>query len=425
MKHLLALLLTFLPLTAFAAPSPFLEKLLADTDPTAFEVAPFGAEDYSLDWAQQPKGAEARLVPGSLQWVRVDDLLVAPRGLLEVSAPGLQGTLSAGGLTQPLVDGKARLLVPLLSGEGNGIELRTTAGASALRVRFAPRPALAAQTKIYFDTSCSRARVKLAEASLPPDAWVYVGCRNVRNHGEGTVRNDLDLLLLADNLGALKASGAEAPPADVARWNFRLTSHTRRLELSSPRGGLTLEASVPEKANRAFLGAGIGPYAYKFEKGATKVDTTVALPTIYSAYTLTSSHRVVFFAAIAAHKHLYSDAGLYFQFESFRAFDRRISLNLLLGGHGYSYTFDGKRHTQLNFPQGFEFFFFDVLGRGKNASFGGFVQPPIDDKSYYNMWLRWGPSSWFLEANYIGVSEPGISIRTYGLSVGFPIVSFL
>lgn len=416
---LIALLLAVLP--AQAASFEFLEKIVADTDPTAFEVAPFAPEDYALDWAQPLPGATARLLPGSLQWVRVDELLVVPRALLEVSAPGLEGSVRSGGIIQPLSGGKARVLVALVSGEENPIEIRTPGKTGTLKIRFAPREQ---GHRIYLDTSCSRTRLAVDSSAFPADAWAYIGCRSTRNYGEGVVRSDLDLLVFADNLGPVRIGGAEAPAADPGRWNLRLTSLSREATLEGARGALKLSAQVPEQANRAFLGAGVGPYKYEFEKGTTKVDTTVPLATLYSAYVLTSTNRVVFFAALAAHKHLYADAGLYFQFESFRAFDRRISLNLLLGGHGFSYTLNGTRTTRLNFPQGFELFFFDILGRGKNASFGGFVQPPIDDKSYYNMWLRWGPTSWFLEANYISVAEPGSTIKSYGLSVGFPLVSF-
>lgn len=416
------LLLAFLLPFHAHAQSPLLEKLLSDPDPTAFDAAPFAAEDFEVDWQGAPAGASARLLPGSLQWVRVDELLVLPRGLLEVTlTPARPGSVTVSGFTQPLKDGKARILVPLVSGTGNPVLLKAEKLSSIIQLRFKPR---AEGERVFFDTSCSRARVAVLENSMPPDSWAYIGCRQVRNQSDDSRRSDLDLLVYADNFGPLVLNGTETTPVDWNRWNVRLTSFSKELELAGSRGKLRLGVSVPEKTHSAFLGAGIGPYAYRFEKGAVKESATVPLATIYSAYTLTQTHRLVFFGAIAAHKHAYADVGAYFQFESLRMFDRRISMNLLVGGHGFSYTVGGTTTYRINVPQGFEFFFYDFLGRGKNASFGGFLQPPINERSYYNTWVRWGPAAWFIEANYISITEPGLYLHTYGLSVGFPLVSF-
>ena len=61
------------------------------------------------------------------------------------------------------------------------------------------------------------------------------------------------------------------------------------------------------------------------------------------------------------------------------------------------------------------------------------INPGIGDRSYYNAWLRWGNSKAFIELNYIGWSQTyeiegaqrEVMLRSFGLSVGIPLIRFL
>src|SRR4051794_16092167 len=62
-----------------------MEEVLSETVATAFAPNSINIEDYSLEWSGAALShVKFSLVPGSLQWVRVQDVLTIPRGRLEV-----------------------------------------------------------------------------------------------------------------------------------------------------------------------------------------------------------------------------------------------------------------------------------------------------------------------------------------------------
>jgi hypothetical protein len=60
---------------------------------------------------------------------------------------------------------------------------------------------------------------------------------------------------------------------------------------------------------------------------------------------------------------------------------------------------------------------------------GAFLDPDLFDRSYYNVWLRWGLPQLFGELNYIHWKQPhstGVTSSTsVGISFGMPIARFL
>jgi hypothetical protein len=137
----------------------------------------------------------------------------------------------------------------------------------------------------------------------------------------------------------------------------------------------------------------------------------------------------VYFNAAVLH-HLGSmDQGLYLWLEQFRIFDERVSMHLLLGANLLVYARHGGVAARVSAPQGVELITRDVLGRGKNLTLGAFIYPKINQRSYYNIWLRWGSQDMFGEVNYIEWQEPhggGASkSRALGLSFGAAVLRFL
>ncbi len=68
--------------------------------------------------------------------------------------------------------------------------------------------------------------------------------------------------------------------------------------------------------------------------------------------------------------------------------------------------------------------------RAFDAQLGGFVYPPIQRKAYVNVYVRYGRPGLYVELDYIHwteVLEPDLKVATHsvGLSVGFPVLSFL
>ena len=83
-------------------------------------------------------------------------------------------------------------------------------------------------------------------------------------------------------------------------------------------------------------------------------------------------------------------------------------------------------------PQGIEIVYRDAFKRAHNFSVGAFAYPPINDRSYYNVWLRWGTGKFFGELNFISWREKAgtydsqtVFNRSMGVSFGFPLFRFL
>ena len=101
----------------------------------------------------------------------------------------------------------------------------------------------------------------------------------------------------------------------------------------------------------------------------------------------------------------------------------------MLGAHVLGFNNGNQFLIRPGVPQGVELVFSDAFRRGSNLSLGGFIYPEISGKEYYNIWLRWGGSRYFVELNYIlwkeQVDSSSVFSRSVGVSLGLPLARFL
>ncbi len=417
-------------------PPSLAPETLSETVPTAFAPADFSAEDYAVEWeGSAPQGVRATLEPGSLMWVRVADVLVLPRARLVVSMEdAVAGTVSSAGFSQPMSSdganrGSVRVPIALLSGEGNSIEVAVKRPGGAidhgkLLVRF--RRASDRQL-VFFDSSCSRFGLS-AESAGKPAGWAYVGCRLAETDGGEHRTSSLELYVYWDGIGdKLDIGGISTPSTSVGVWPIRLRANPGSLRLAAGDAETTLRYHVAENLHRGHIGFGLGPYMFTFQGLADNVSSGALLATVYGSYFVTEAMRVVAFDATSLNGQLYTDFGVYLSSEYVRTLDKRIAVNLLLGGHVVGFSTGGQYYFRLGAPQGVEVVFTDFLKTGCNGSLGAFIYPEIDDKAYYNVWLRWGTSRFFGELNYISfresVDDQPIYSRSVGISFGIPLPS--
>src|SRR4051794_39930353 len=97
-------------------PSSLAHDVLSETVPTAFDAFDLPASSYVFEWpgGKAPEGVSLSLLEGTVQWVRVADVLVLPRVRLKVRiAGGDEGRVSNSGFSQTLVakgEGPVRVL---------------------------------------------------------------------------------------------------------------------------------------------------------------------------------------------------------------------------------------------------------------------------------------------------------------------------
>jgi hypothetical protein len=428
-------------------PSNVGAAIVSDEVPTALAPANFTVDDFTLDWVGEPlPDVTVRLEPGSLEWVRVADVLVLPRARLRVDARATEGgRVQASGVSQALTpegaNTAAALPVALLAGAPGAIEIVVRRDgldlSGRLHVRFRPRPGVTA-ARALFDPSCSRFGVaaealpglapgRLAEAL--PDTWLYVGCRLVRLDGEPAT-SLLELVLYCDGAdGTLSIDGVATPETAPGIWLLGLRAAPGHVDLASGDRRVRLDYRVAERFHRGALGIGVGPYLHLFDYADVRQEAWAPLITVYGSVLLSDKLRLILFDATAVEKHTASDLGVYLHIEWFRFLDRRVSAHLVLGGHVLGFREGEAYHVRASAPQGIELIALDAFARGWNLTAGAFVYPKVAGRLYYNAWLRWGPGAWFVEANYIEFVEPippsQLRARSVGLTLGLPLLRFL
>jgi len=446
-KYVLTLgVLTFLAAhsvfgTTHFLPTSVIGEALSETVPTAFSPDDFSTDDFIIEWIGKPlNGVNYELRKGSLEWVRVAEVLVVPRAQILISIDNVDGGhVSNTGFFQPfLIDhdrAKVELPIALISGESNAIKLSVLRNGSeekgTLIVRFKPKK-VSEQPRIYADHSCSGFKLSFDFKGTPElwnNHWLYLGCRLVHGVTADSHNASLEVFVLWDNVGeVIELQGVSTKSSSTSLWPLRLRSSSRPVTVRAGQKELDIYYRTPKKVNLGFIGVGIGPYAYTFDAPGANVDKIAPVMTLYGGYFIFETMRIVAFNASVLDSTLNSDLGLYLNSESIRAFDRRVSINLMLGGHVQGYRNGTRNNWTFGAPQGVELIVRDVIKKGRNAAAGAFIYPAIQKKSYYNVWLRWG-SSVFGEFNYMAWQEPLGENRAYsrsvGLSFGFPLVRFL
>lgn len=423
-------------------PDSLARAALAAHKATAFAPAELDGGDFTIDRLDERGGdalaASLTVEPGSVRFVRVADFVVLPRGLAKVVVSGADGgVIDYAGTTQVLVhdaatnSSSAELPVALLSGHAEPITVRARVAGELVRaryaVRFSPRSTHAAL--VMQDSSCSPWGIEVAGGSLPPDSWLYLGCRLIRTARADDMAATLEIYALWDNAGAgVSLSGVRLTRTREALYVLRVATAPGHLTLQARGHALTLTYGVPPTLPAAFVGVGFGPYRYLLRDGEREADVLTPLFTLYAGYTFTPDVRIVYFNATAVHRRGYADNGLYLWLEQARMVDDRLSFNLLLGANMLVYSHRDRLEWRMTAPQGFELVYRDLFMRNRSAMLGAFLYPDLFDRSYYNVWLRWGSPQLFGELNYIHWKQPhsdGVTSSTsVGISFGMPLARF-
>lgn len=424
-------------------PRSLVSATLNEPQPTAFAPAALSTEDFTVDrGAGADPSIEATIEPGSFEWVRVAGILVIGRAVVRVTArDASRGTVSYAGRAHSLAarppgagTREREVLVPVALVAGRQHPLRAQAwrdGAvrtATFHLRFTPRPEH--RGLVLFDSSCSPFGLRTARGSIPNDSMLYVGCKAMITSRDGHDSSSLDVYLLWDQAPDVTIEYLPASPMRDSLYVQRVTGRSGGTTLGSGTTHVDLAYRMGEPIYAGFFGAGIGPYFYQLQDDRLAVETSIQLLTLYAGYVINPTMRVVYFNATALHRYGSMDQGLYLWIEQFRAIDDRLSLNLLLGVNVLVHARHDHFVGRLSAPQGFEIVVRDFLARERNLTAGAFLYPRIADRSYYNVWLRWGSRALFGEVNYIEWQEPfgddsTSKNRALGLTIGMPLTGFL
>jgi len=430
-----------------AADHPY-RRLLDDPFPTAEPPVKLLPAMYRWNGIDAlPAGSKIEWDPESIQWSRIDERIVLPRARVKIEIPGVEGALvSTWERTTPLRKSMkstwfGEVTVPLVSGDASKLSVWLKKnGAEKEYPLVLERFGDEGTDSFGIDPSCSAWQVALSRR--PPvgssgpsktparSALVLADCRVIRSASADGALASLDLFLFLDGAGdELKMNGSTVKAEAPSLFRLRLFPQNQPVVLESRRGETyELRYRIPTRLNRGFMGVGIGPYKYHFDAPGTQVDTAAGVLTVYGSYQISDSVRFTAFNATAIHKSYFSDTGVYVKSESVKILDQRVTIYVMLGANFMGFRYGSETRKTWGAPQGFEAVYHDFLSRNRSLIFGAFIYPPIDGKSYYNSWVRYGSSAIFGELNYLGIRNrfdaDAVYVRSIGFSVGFPLARF-
>lgn len=402
-------------------------------------------KDYQIAWNGKPlEGVEAAIVPESIQWVRTQEVLVLARARLHVKVKGsAAGVIRNAGASQIFDQQKdwahAEIPVALISGVPTEITLRRagetveTKGSFSLKFH-SSKPA---EDRVHIDASCSPYQVRADSIALTSNSWAFVGCRLVYTEGTEHLIPSLEMFVYWDGVGqSVLLNGVAVPSTLPGVWPLRLRSEPGFAKLENSANGekqaLLLSYRLRPELHLGSFGLGIGPYNYRYSTatGKENVNSAAAVLTLYGSVFFNHYMRSVLFSILPIHSKIFNDTGIYLMIEQARILDNRMSINFLLGGHGILFPYDGANYFRFSFPQGIEVVFRDLPFRRNNLMFGAFAYPFAGERSYYNIWVRWGMGPYFGEVNYIKWDEivrsgTLVGAEMWGLSFGMPLMEFL
>jgi len=426
------------------------DEILSDDVPRVI-VAPadFDGGDWKVELTSETGGSlegwRAEILPGTVQWVRAYGLLLIPRARLRVSVAGGIGLqVSRGGFAQAGIPDEssgsvvAEFPVALVSGKSNTIAVTAKTKDGVRRanavIRFSPRPETTRKlngNRVFVNTSCSHYGVKGELIQPKEDQWVYVGCRLVHVKGTAHRTSHLETYVFWDNLDEAAYLGeVEIKPTIPSLFQLALRHAPGQVELRTSTGAkLNLTYWIPEKLGHLRFAFGLGGYSMDYAGPTGSATALTPLPTLYFNYFFDDIYRIVAFDISAFWPRAYTDFGLYLLSQQFKLIDRRLWLSVLIGGHTLFFDPGDRLRASFSLPQGVEIGFLDFFKQGYDLIAGGFIYPPIDSRIYYNVWLRWGSPHIFYELNYIYWQEPtslgAVNVKNIGVSIGFPVASFL
>ncbi len=397
-------------------------------DPISFGSVRFGEDRMPIDLkdfeikTSGKYGFEARLVKDSLQWIRLNQVLLVPRALIDVAFKGEAGNNYAWEYAEnkiiPMFDEasglyKARIFISLFE----SLPLNFFEGDKVVNtVRVIPR---ASSNSQLVDYSCAPYAVVIQGLR---DDFVSAGCKAQRTGKFGDEHPYLEVFITS---ASYRLKDQSDPPYLVAFHE----SGEAKVKLQNYEGKeevLTVRAKLPSKLPRLRLAAGLGPYTLD-TKGKSGDRRKQVAPTamLYGNLALNDTSSFRFFDSFSKNVSTFHNWGTYFAWELAEFCDQRCLLTSLIGVQGVEFRFNSDENTvsEMIFPQGFEFLYKHPFGKlnykfsyGMFASFSGLYD-------YQNIWLRYG-KNYFWELNYIGWQRTNRSATMFGLSVGFPIGAF-
>jgi len=373
--------------------------------------------NFEIQKNQKSTSVKARIIKGTTQWVRTKENFLSPRVLISVSVRSDETISLEHHNKNIILQGEAIKNAKLYVNIFNPQKIKIYQDGEHIETLLLNSNVnLPSKKGHLIDYSCSNYDVSIEGLD---DQYLSVGCRMERIGRIGKERSRLVLTWSTTNF---KLPNHQRSPFTSILMNdqpinIKLNSGKKENRV------VKISAKFKKRFHRMKLALGLGPYNMNAKKnGIEDNDQLAPAVLLYGKWDLTQESSFRFFDALLKSKSLFNNAGFYFAYDIATAFDGRFKLVPLIGAQHLTYKFnsDDKGSKKFIYPQGFEAVFKHIFGiKNYHMTYGMFLSTQTDE-DYDNIWLRWGRGH-FWEINYIGWGRGNQEVKTYGLSIGFPI----
>lgn len=375
--------------------------------------------------------AEVKIIENSIQWVRIEEVLLTPRARISISIQGDAQDFTVQYQNQSILmqeqNGKVYTEFYVSLFQQNPIQIFKN-GQYIGKLVFIAKKQKSNKAAHLIDYSCSRNNVKIKGLN---NEFISLGCRTQRIGDFGSERPMMEILWTSANYKLLDNSNAPYISVFLSNHPVKIKVKNHKNEIKE----VEITASIPKRLHRLNTAYGFGPYAFEtsFTRDITKpndklsnIEPMVPALMLYFNFKLSATNSVRGFEAAVWKDSIFNNAGVYFASDIAHILDNKLTITTLLGMQHLYFKFDQgfEDISEPIFPQGIEFLYKHAFGEENYIISGGAFLSPSETVDYQNIWIRWG-KKYFWELNYIYWGKDEFNAAMYGLSVGFPFKGFL
>lgn len=386
---------------------------------------PISVNDFEVLVKSTNDRVQAVIESESVQWVRGEHNILSPRARVLIKVKGDASLLHLEYQGKDILlqkrnenEAQSTLYISLFYPESIRIVERD-AGIGEIILRPKKTQKISKKKSKLIDYSC--APYHLLIEGLDQD-YLSVSCRLGRIGNFGDEKPLLEVYWTSTNTHLLDGNS----PPYVAVLTDSSPVVTKVKTINGEDEDVIIKANLPDRLYRLRTALGLGPYSFVSKEGQLEHKASTApAGMLYANLMLTEGSSFRAFDALVSQKSLFNNAGFYFAYDLGSAFDQRVMVTALLGLQSLSYRFSSQHKTRTNliYPQGVEVVLKHFWGiENSNLIYGMFISPSKNE-DYKNIWIRYGKRV-FGEINYISWSDEKRSASMWGLSIGFPFVSF-
>jgi hypothetical protein len=386
---------------------------------------PLSSTDFEIQKDSSLKGiVAAKLIKDSLQWIRVEKVLLSPRMKLAISvkkeAKNVTLEYEKKNILMQQVKNRAyaQFWYNLFYPDDIAIYVD---GKKIGKLRVVPVLKERKSKNIHLvDYSCASSNIQISGLE---QEYYSVGCWFSRSGKIGKEKGTLQVFISTPNL---KLQNGSLPPYRINMVH----GHASKVNMVDGQGNVrevTIKSDIPKRVHRFKTAIGFGPYLMTSQHGdKIETDRLTSPLFLYGKFDLKPNTSFRFFDAAIYQKSFFNNFGFYFAYDAGHALDGRFVITPLLGIQTISFDHrdTDDMYSEVIYPQGFEFAYRHAFGfKNFHMVYGMFISTKSSE-DYKNVWLRWGKRT-FWEVNFLSWRNGLRYSKSWGLSVGIPFLSFL